>query len=143
MLMARGGVTLIELALTMTIIGIATAVSVPRTAAAVDRLNVRGAMQEVLTALAVARAAAERRGTFVSVVADQVRGRVRVVSAGTTIFERDLARSRGVTLTATRESVTVAPSGLGWGAANTTVIVARGGERDTIVTSRLGRVRHD
>ena len=140
---SRRGVTLVELTLTMTIIGVATAVTVPRTAAAVDRLSVRAAAQDVLVAFAAARATAARRGAYVSFVADPARGRVRVVSGGTVLQERDLARLHGVRLAATRESVTFAPSGLGWGAANTTVVVSRGGQVDTIVTSRLGRIRHN
>jgi prepilin-type N-terminal cleavage/methylation domain-containing protein len=139
----RRGVTLVELALTMTIIGVAAAVTVPRTAAVVDRLNVRGATQDVLAAFATARATAARRGAYVSFVADPEQGHVRVVSGGTVVLERDLRAMRGVKLAASRESVTFAPSGLGWGAANTTVVVSRGGQTDTIVTSRLGRIRHN
>ena len=62
-------------------------------------------------------------------------------AGGELLYERDLARAHGVRLDVTRESVTFAPTGLGWGAANTTVVVSRGGRSDTIVTSRLGRMR--
>jgi hypothetical protein len=96
----------------------------------------------VVLALAAARAAATRRGDYISFVADPRAGRVRVVSHGETLFERDVA-SRGVRLDASRESVTFAPTGLGWGAANTTIVVSRGNRSDTITTSRLGRVRHN
>jgi Tfp pilus assembly protein FimT len=137
------GATLVELTLTVALLGIVAAVSVPRIASAVDRLSVRGASQDVVLALAAARAAASRRGEYISFLADPRAGRVRVVSAGETLFERDLARLRGVRLDASRESVTFAPTGLGWGAANTTIIVSRGGCSDTITTSRLGRLRHN
>jgi Tfp pilus assembly protein FimT len=141
-LTARGA-TLVELTLTVALLGILAAISVPRLASVVDRASVRGAAQDVVLALAAARAAATRRGDYISFVADPRAGRVRVVSAGETLFERDVARLRGVRLDASRESVTFAPTGLGWGAANTTIVVSRGDRADTITTSRLGRVRHN
>ena len=137
----RPGTTLLELALTLAVTGILLAVAVPRAGGLLDRLGVRGASQDVSLALALARAGATRRGDYVSFVADSRTGRIRVRAGGETLFERDLARTRGVRLDVTRESLTLAPTGLGWGPANTTVVVSRGGRADTIVTSRLGRVR--
>ena len=135
------GVTLIELLLALTVLGVMISIAIPRTSAVVDRLRVRGAAQDVMLGLASARAAAARRSDFTSFIVDPRAGRVRVVCRGETLFERDIARTRGVRLEATRESITYAPTGMGWGAANTTVVVSRGGHTDTIVTSRLGRVR--
>jgi len=122
------GATLVELALVLVLLAILTAFAVPRAAGVVNRFNLRSATQDVVLGLAAARAAATR---------------ARVVCGGEVLFERDLARRRGVRLEATRESVTFAPTGLGWGAANTTIVVSRGGRADTITTSRLGRVRHN
>ena len=136
------GATIVEITLTLALLGILAAISIPRAASVAERVSVRGAVQDVVLALAAARAAATRRGDYVSFVADPRAGRVRVVSAGETLFERDLARLRGVRLEASRESVTFAPTGLGWGAANTTIVVGRGARSDTITVSRLGRVRH-
>lgn len=137
----RRGTTIVELLVTMAILAVLAGIAVPRAVGAMDRLSVRGAAQDVVLALAAARAAASRRDAYVSFVADTRLGRVRVVSAGEVLVERDLAHSRGIKLEASRESVTFAPDGLGWGAANTTVIVSRGSRSDTVVMSRLGRVR--
>jgi prepilin-type N-terminal cleavage/methylation domain-containing protein len=137
----RHGTTIVELMVTLAILGVLVAIAVPRAAAMLDRVSVRGATQDVVLALATARAAASRRGAYASFVADPRTGRLRVVSGGETLLERDERRTRGVTLEASRESVTFAPGGLGWGAANTTVIVSRGSRSDTIVMARLGRVR--
>ena len=50
-------------------------------------------------------------------------------------------RAHGVTLSATRDSMAYAPNGLGYGASNLSIIVRRGAVTDTVVVSRLGRVR--
>ena len=126
----------------LALVGVLAAIVVPRASSLVERLSVHAASRDVVLALASARAGAAHRGEFVSFVADARTGRVRVVAGGGILMERDVAGARGVRLDATRESVTFAPTGLGWGAANTTVVVSRGSRADTIVTSRLGRVRH-
>jgi len=130
-----------ELVLAVAITGILAAVSVPRLLAAVDRLSVRGAVQDVVLALATARAAATRRSDYISFVADPRAGEVRIVATGETLFRRGVVQLRGVRFEVTRESLTFAPTGLGWGAANTTIVLSRGGWSDTVTTSRLGRVR--
>lgn len=138
---ARCGATLLELALVMVIFGILALFAVPRCVALVDAFGVRGASQDVVLALASARRAAIWRGDYATFFANPRSGSVSVVSAGDTLLRRDVASVRGVRLEATRESVTFSPTGLGWGAANTTIVVRRGARADTIVTSRLGRVR--
>ena len=137
----NAGTTLMEMLLAMAVLGILTSVTVPRAASLVDRASVKGAMQDVVLALAAARAAAVQRGTNASFVADTHAGKIRVVIGGATVLERNILQTRGVRLEASRESVSFSPSGLGWGAANTTVIVSRGSRTDTVVMSRLGRVR--
>jgi hypothetical protein len=41
----------------------------------------------------------------------------------------------------TRDSIAFYPSGLGYGAANTRLIVSRGAAAETVTVSRAGRVR--
>jgi type IV fimbrial biogenesis protein FimT len=137
----RRGASLAELLITLSILGVLTSVAVPRASQLADRVSVRGAAQDVVVTLAAARAAAVRRGAYASFVADPRTGQLRVVSGGEVLLVRYLAQARGVKIEASRESVTFAPGGLGWGAANTTVIVSRGTRSDTVVMSRLGRVR--
>jgi Tfp pilus assembly protein FimT len=135
----RGGL-LIELVLTMALLGVVMSIAIPNVRAIVDRMGVRGARQDVVLALWAARNAASVRGEPASFIADAPAGRVRVVSGADTVFSRDLTARRGVALAVTRDSITYAATGLGWGAANTRIIVSRGRWADTITTSRLGRV---
>ena len=137
----RRGASLTELLITLSLLGVLTSIAVPRASQLADRVSVKGAAQDVVATLSAARAAASRRSAYVSFVADPRTGHVRIVSAGEVLAEHDLARTRGVRLDASRESVTFAPGGLGWGAANTTVVVSKGTRSDTVVMSRLGRVR--
>ena len=47
----------------------------------------------------------------------------------------------GVTLTATRPEIRFYPNGMGFGAANTKIILRRGDAVDSLTTSRLGRLK--
>jgi Tfp pilus assembly protein FimT len=134
------GTMLVELVLTLVIIAIVTAMAVPSVRTIADRMSLRRATHDVVLGLWAARNAATVRGDYVSFVLDAPAGRLRVVSGADTVYFRDLAARHGVTLDVTRDSITYAPNGIGYGAANTRIIVARGGKADTITTSRMGRV---
>jgi hypothetical protein len=75
------------------------------------------------------------------VLLDTVQGVVRVASPTGVIQSRFLTAIHHVSLGATRDSMSFDARGLGRGAANLTVAIARGTARDSIVVSRLGRVR--
>lgn len=138
----RNGSTLIELVLTLVMMGIAAAFAVPNLRAIADRMSVRAAMQDIVLGLWAARNVAAMRGDYASFTVDQRSGRLQVVAGGDTVFARELTEKRGVSVQATRDSITYAPTGIGYGAANTTIVVSRGRRADTVVTSRLGRVRY-
>ncbi len=105
-----------------------------------DRAAVRGAGTEVVSLLSRARhlAIARRERTAVRFNSS---GIVTLFSGPDTLVRRDLRAVHGVSLTATRDSIAFSPTGRGFGAANTTVIVRRGAASDTVIVSRLGRVR--
>lgn len=133
------GTTLAELLTVMAIAAIAAAVALPRLGRARDRLQVRGAVQTIGAAHAAARTLATVRGQRAVV---STRAGVLAVRVGAdTITRADLAARYGVRISATRDTVAYAPTGLGYGAANTSVVVTRGAAADTVLVSRLGRAR--
>ena len=52
-----------------------------------------------------------------------------------------LGHAHGVTLASSRDSLAFDVRGLGYGAANLTLVARRGRAAETLVVSRLGRVR--
>lgn len=133
--------TLPELALTVTLLALVAAIAVPPFAEAAARWRLRAATADVVNALVLAREAALARGTTAAFIVDAVHGEVRVTCGGDTIARRAVAALHGVTLAATGDSVRFAPDGLATGVSNTTVLIARGTRIDSVVVSRLGRVR--
>jgi len=136
----RRASTLVELALTMVMMGVVTAIAVPSIRTMRDRMSVRGAAQDVVLGLWAARNVATTRGDYVGFVVDARAGRVRVIAGADTVFARDIGADRGVSVSVTRDSITYAPTGIGYGAANTRIVLSRGRRADTVTTSRLGRV---
>jgi len=137
----RGGQTLVELVAVAAIIGVLTAMAAPNVRVARDQAVVRDAATELVATLDAARSAALRHGTLAVAAFDTARAELRVIADGDTLLVHQVGTELGVTLRASRDSVVYGPSGRGYGAANTTLIVARGGVADTVTVSRLGRVR--
>jgi len=137
----RRGLTLAELILTCTLLGLIAGVVAPRAGALLDGVRIDQAAHEVAGALTLARAVAIRRLAFASVVIDEPRGEVRVESAGDTLMRRALKADHRVALRATRDTITYSPSGLGYGVSNSTIIVSIGQRAETVTVSRLGRMR--
>lgn len=105
-----------------------------------DRLAVATASQEVVDVLGTAREIALARQQLTAVHLSMPSRQLVVQSGGDTLARTVLPD--GVSLLTTRDSLAYAPNGLGYGAANLRVIVARGHAADTITVSRLGRVAH-
>ena len=72
---------------------------------------------------------------------DTANARLIVRSYADTVTERQLGQSHGVAILTTRDSMAYAPNGLGYGASNLSIVIRRGRVADTVVVSRLGRVR--
>lgn len=135
------GTTLPELLVAVTIIGVLATVALTRTAGMRDRLSVRAAATETVATFAVARRWSLSRAARAAVTIDTAHATLVVRSYMDTIATRKLGDSHGVTLTASRDSMAYAPNGLGYGASNLTMVLRRGAAAETVIVSRLGRVR--
>ena len=136
------GVTLVELTIVLVLLGILVALAIPRAGGALDRARVTAARTEIVALFAVARHLAIRQGRRTTVSIDVHGGAASVHMGADTVHRRNLGRSFGVSLDATQDSMSYHPTGIGYGAANLSIRISRGRAADTVVVSRLGRVRH-
>lgn len=137
----RSGMTLIEVGVTIGLLGVMAGLSFPRFGTYRDRVAVDAATSSTMSLLVTARHAALRRATRTAVHLDSARGTVFIVAGVDTIQRRQLREVHGVEFSTSRDSIAFAATGLGYGAANTQIIVRRGAAADTIAVSRLGRAR--
>lgn len=137
----RTGFTLLELVLVLAIVGVLSALAIPRAGALLDGIGVRGAAAEAEALFSVARHAALSRGARVSVDLDAATGRLVVRAGSDTLRVRDLGAAHGVAMTSTRSSASYSPGGLGYGASNLSIVFTRGAAAESVYLSRLGRVR--
>ena len=137
----RGGHTLIELAIALVIMAILLGIAAPRMGTLRDRASVRSAAAEIMAILSSARRAAMLRSSSSMVVIDEARSIASIIVGADTLLARDVGSELGVSIAATRDTVLYGPSGRGWGASNTSIVVTRGRWADTLFVSRLGRVR--
>lgn len=135
------GTTLPELLVVLALIGILGAVGVVRVSALRDRLSVRAAASEAAGTFALARRWSVSRATRTALTIDTAGAALVVRSYTDTVAHRRLGASHAVTLSATRDSMAYAPNGLGYGASNLSLVIRRGAAAETVVVSRLGRVR--
>jgi Tfp pilus assembly protein FimT len=135
------GHTLLEVVLVLCVIGLVTVPVVHALAYQLDRIAARSAIAEAAGVLARARDEALTRREPVGLRID-VRSATLILRAGDQrIAIHALGHAHGVTLSSTRDSIAFDSRGLGYGAANLTLVARRGAAADTLVVSRLGRVR--
>lgn len=137
----RPGTTLLELTVVLAILGLCAAIVLPRLGAQRDRVAVEAAAASVTGALTTARAAALRAARVTAMRFDTGNATIVVQADRDTLVHRQLGTVHGVRLVVSRDSIAFAPNGLGYGAANTQVIVVRGAAAETVTVSRLGRWR--
>ena len=138
----RQGFTIVETTLVIALSSALAAISLPRAWSFIDRIEVRGAVTEVESMFSLARHTAIARGSQVSLDIDAARSIVSIRSGTETLRVREIGLAHGVSLSANRTGITYSPIGVGYGAANFSLIVSRRQAVDTIIVSRLGRVRH-
>jgi Tfp pilus assembly protein FimT len=134
--------TLIEMCVVLAVLAVLSVIALPRLHDASDRTASRGAIQEASSLFSLARRSAITRRAIVAVVMDTVAGTIIVRIGPTVLARRGLRAQYGVRLSASRDSMSYDPRGLGYGAANLTVVARRGRSAEALVVSRLGRTRH-
>jgi prepilin-type N-terminal cleavage/methylation domain-containing protein len=136
------GFTIIETTIVLAVFAALLAIAIPHAVSLLDRIEVRSAVSEIEMMFSVARHAAIARAAQVTLDIDVARRVVSVRQGSEVIRSRSVGAIHGVFLFTNRTSITYSSIGVGYGAANFSLIISRGGVVDTIVVSRLGRVRH-
>ena len=137
----RPGHTLAELLLVLLVLGLATVVALRQLQLHLDHLAAKGAISEAAGVIARARDEAVAQRTPVAVRVDSVAGTLRLEARGKGIMTVALGHAYGVTLESSRDSIAYDVRGLGFGAANLTLVARRHTAAETLTVSRLGRVR--
>lgn|SRR5258708_205341 len=140
--LTRSGTTLVELCVVMVVLSALVAIALPRLHDATDRAAARGAIQEGSSLFSLGRRTAITRRAAVAVLIDTSAGSIVVRAGAVIIGSRGLRAQYGVRITASRDSMSYDPRGLGYGAANLSVVARRGRASETLFVSRLGRTRH-
>ena len=135
------GAALIELIVAISISALLATITIAGLASLRDRSAVRSATTEIASALHLARSSALAESRVIALRFDTTSGRTLVLAQPDTLLDLPLGVWYGVTLTATRDSIAYGPTGRDYGAANTTLTLRRRGAADTVVVSRLGRVK--
>lgn len=139
----RRGTTLLDLLLTLAVIGILLAISAARLGAVQDAGRVRLVTAQLLGALEVARGSAVRLGGNVTLHLADTRWDVRrtLGSDTTLVWSAPGHRHAGVEIAGVGAPIRFGAAGLAMGVANRTFRLSRGTVTRTVVLSRLGRVR--
>jgi prepilin-type N-terminal cleavage/methylation domain-containing protein len=137
----RRGTTLVELVVVIIVVAALAAIAMPRLREAIDRFSARAAIHEARSLFTFARRSAITRRTPVGVVTDTAAGVIMVRIGANELASAALRDRYGVRLSSTRDSMSYDPRGLGYGAANLTIVAKRGRGAETLFVSRLGRVR--
>lgn len=137
------GMTLVEMMLVLAVLAILAVLAAPRVGSALDRVAVEAAATDIVAAHWSARGVATRSGRRVAldVTADTIAIRILRDGGDSLWRARPGPAARGVAVATSRRVVVFAPTGIGWGAANTTVHLSRNRAEAVLVTSRLGRIR--
>ena len=138
----RAGYTMMELLLVLVVSGIAAASGVRQLHEYLDRSATRAAVVEAALAVADTRDAAITAHALAVLRVDTASGVLTLSSRGERLAIHALGHQHGVRLSTTRDSIAFDVRGLGYGAANLTLVARRGAAADTLVTSRLGRTRY-
>lgn len=136
------GLTLLECLLVLVVMGVAATMAIPALRGALDKLLVHRATTDLLAFYHAARLNALLSGGLIRLEFSPPTLRaVRESPTDSTVLTVPGPARYGVTLDVSRSVVRIQPSGLGWGAANSMLVLRRGAAAESLAVSRLGRLR--
>lgn len=137
------GFTVLELLIVTCIAGLLVSLWLPRAARLMDWIKTEHALRDMTTALALARHGAVLQATRarLTIAADTLRIDRLEASEWKPWWRRAGPASYGVLLQVSNPVVVFGPTGMGWGVSNTTIVLRRGSQAETITLSRVGRVK--
>ena len=138
----RRAFTAIELTIVIGVVAILSAIVMPAMTTLLDRIRVRGAVTEIESLFSAARHIAIAREAQTSVEIDERTGSLAVTVEADTVRKAMVKADHGVELSSNRVAMSYSANGIGYGAANLSIFVRKGAVADTVIVSRLGRVRH-
>ena len=138
----RRAFTIIELTVTFGILSILSAIAIPWMGGILDKVKVRSAAVEIESLFSAARHIAIARGTQTTVEIDPGAQSINISVGSDTVRKREIGAAHDVQISATRTRMSYSATGMGYGAANLSVVVRRNASVDTVFVSRLGRVRY-
>lgn len=141
------GVTLVEMVIVLTLIGIITAISLPKLANSTDVLAIRSARQEVASYISQARALAIQSGRVARFVrnGNSIQLTVTNTAGGTSLIaSQNLGSGNGVTLAASpSDTIAFDPRGVlqsGVSTSSPKIRVSRNGVQDSVCVVGWGKV---
>jgi prepilin-type N-terminal cleavage/methylation domain-containing protein len=138
----RHAFTITEVTVTLCIVSILSAITIPWAGEVLDRVKVRSAAAEIQSLFGAARHIAIARSARATVDVDTAARSISVSVGSDTLRKREFGTDHDVQLWASRTRMSYSATGMGYGAANLSVVVRRNRAADTVFVSRLGRVRH-
>jgi len=138
----RHAFTIVELIITIGILVVLSAIAVPWAGDLLDRARVRGAVVEIESLFSGARHIAIAQSAQATVDIDTVAQAISISVGVDTLRRGEIGADHGVQLSASRARMSYSATGMGYGAANLSVVVRRNASSDTVFVSRLGRLRH-
>jgi prepilin-type N-terminal cleavage/methylation domain-containing protein len=139
----RRGVTIVELLTVITVIGILMGIALPRFTGWMDQLAVSRAAVELASFYNRARFGAIFRSTRVRLefTSDSLVAVYERARGDSTFIQWPGPSRHHVSLKASRPVIRIYPNGIGYGAANTKLVVQRGMAAESLTTSRIGRIK--
>jgi len=138
------GFTILELIVVVVIAAVLMAFWLPRAARLMDWIETERAVRDLTTAFAVGRNGAVLQSTRarITIAPDTLRIDRLGLRGWQAWWRTPGPSSHGVTLATSNAVVIFGPTGMGWGVSNTTVVLRRGSQAETVTLSRVGRVKH-